>query len=98
MLSGSFLGLVVLGRVDGELGEEFAVVVDDAYVAVGDEQHDAGAGVAAADAEVSELGLIARGAVAAAVDAIAADSVLGGHSDSGAAGGPWCGRRRLGRE
>jgi hypothetical protein len=31
-LSGAFLGLVGLGRVDGELGEEFAAVVDDADV------------------------------------------------------------------
>ena len=37
-LSGSFLGLVGLGRVDGELGEECAVVVDDADVAIGDEE------------------------------------------------------------
>jgi hypothetical protein len=51
MLPGSFLGLVGLGRVDGELGEEFAVVVEDADVAVGDEEHDAGASVAAADAD-----------------------------------------------
>ena len=69
-LSWSFLGLVVLGGVDGELGEEFAVFVDDAHVAVGDEQHDAGGGVAAADAEVAELRLIAQGDVAAAVDAV----------------------------
>ena len=47
MLAGSVLGLVVLGRVDGELGEELAVFVDDAHVAVGDEQDDAGSGEAA---------------------------------------------------
>jgi hypothetical protein len=32
MLAGSFLGLVVLGRVAGELGAEVAVFVDDAHV------------------------------------------------------------------
>ncbi len=85
-LPGSFLGLVVLGRVDGELGEEFTVVVDDAHVAVGDEEHDAGAGVAAADAEVAELGLVAQGDVAAGVDAVAADAVLGGDGDGASAG------------
>jgi len=53
-LSGSLLGLVGLGRVDGELGEELAVVVEDAHVAVGDEQEYAGAAVAAADAEVEQ--------------------------------------------
>jgi hypothetical protein len=37
MLSGSLLGLVFLGGVDGELGEEFAVVVDDSDVLVFDE-------------------------------------------------------------
>jgi hypothetical protein len=86
MLAGSFLGLVVLGWVDGELGEEFAVFVEDADVAVGDEQHDPGAGVAAADAEVAELGLVAQRDVAAAVDAIAPDAVLGRDGDWGPAG------------
>jgi hypothetical protein len=61
--------LVVLGRVDGELGEGLAVVVDDAQVAVGDEEHDAGTDVAATDAEVAELGLVAQGDVAGAVGA-----------------------------
>jgi hypothetical protein len=77
-LTGSFLGLVVLGGVDRELGEEFAVFGEDAYVAVGDEEHDAGAGIASADAEVPELGLVAEGDDAAGVDAVAADPVLGG--------------------
>jgi hypothetical protein len=36
MLSGSGLGLVLLGGIDGEVGEEFAVGVDDSYVSVGD--------------------------------------------------------------
>src|ERR1700730_4911250 len=54
MLTGSFLGLVLLGGVDPELGEEFAFLGDDAYVAVGGEDQDAGSGVAAPDAEVAE--------------------------------------------
>lgn len=52
MLSGPFLGLVVLGRVDAELGEELSVVVEDPHVAVGDEEQYAGVGVATAHAEV----------------------------------------------
>lgn len=40
----SFFCLVGLGGVDGELGWEFAVLVPDACVAVGDAEHDAGVG------------------------------------------------------
>jgi nucleotide-binding universal stress UspA family protein len=75
-LSGSFVGLVVAGGVDGELGEELTVFGDDSDVAVGDEEQDVGAGVAAADAEVAEPGLVAQRDVAAAVDAVPADPVV----------------------
>ena len=85
MLSRSFLGLVLLGRVDGEFGEEFSVEVDDAHVAVGDEEHDAGVAVAAADAEVHQFGVVAEGDFAGVVDAVSADSMLGRDDDSGAA-------------
>jgi hypothetical protein len=81
-LSGPFLGLVGLGRVDLELGEELAVVVDDPDVAVGDEEHDAGAGVAAPDAEVQQLGSVAKGDLAGLVDAVSADSMFGGHDQT----------------
>ena len=46
-LSGPFLGLVGLGWVDGELGDDLAVVGEDPHVSVGDEEHDPGATVAA---------------------------------------------------
>ena len=66
--------MVVAGAIDGEFGEEFAVVVDDVHVAVGDEEHDAGACVAAADAEATESLLVAQGDVAAAVDPVVASA------------------------
>jgi hypothetical protein len=87
VLSGWLLGLAVLGRVDGQLGSEVAVFVEDADGAVDNEQHDAGAGGAAADAEVSELGLVPQGDVAAAVDTITADSLPGHHDPGWAASG-----------
>jgi hypothetical protein len=37
MLSGPLLGLVLLGGVDGELGQEFPVVGDDSDVSVFDQ-------------------------------------------------------------
>jgi hypothetical protein len=43
----------LLAGVDGELGEEFALLGDDPNVAVGGEDEDGGAGVAAADAQVA---------------------------------------------
>jgi len=46
-------GLVVPGRVEGELAEQFAGRgVDDADVQVLDQEQDAGSGVGAADADV----------------------------------------------
>ena len=75
--SGSVLDLILLGGIDGEGGEEFAVFVDDSDVAVGDEEHDAGAGVASSDPEVAEDGCVAEGDLAVFVDAVASDPVLG---------------------
>jgi hypothetical protein len=51
------------------VGEELAVVVADSCVAVGDEEHDAGADVAAPDAEVQQSAVIAEGDRAGFVDA-----------------------------
>ena len=47
------MGLVLLGGVDGELGEEFAVGGDDSDLLVGGEDEDVSAGQAASDAEVA---------------------------------------------
>ena len=70
-------GLVVAVGVEGEAAEEVAGFgVDDADVAVGDEGEDAGAGVCAAEADVSELAVVADGDDAAGVDAVAADPVV----------------------
>jgi hypothetical protein len=53
------VGLVLLGGLDGELGEESAVVGDDSDLAVGGEDQDGGAGVAASDAEEAGKGRVA---------------------------------------
>lgn len=73
----SFLGLVVLVRVDGELAKDFAGDgVDDADVEVGDEQDDVGSGVGSSDADVAEFAFDAEGDGAVVVDDVVADSVV----------------------
>jgi hypothetical protein len=58
----SGLWLVVLGGIEGEGAQEFAgVACCDPDVEVGDEGKDAGAGVAAADADVAESAVVADG-------------------------------------
>ncbi len=52
--------LVVLVGVDGEFGEDGAGVGDHGRVVVVDEADDLGAGVCAADAEVSEFAGVAE--------------------------------------
>jgi len=84
-MSGSCLGLVGLGGVEGELGEELAVVIDNPGVVVGGEDEDAGADVAAADAEVAQLGLVSQRDLASLVDAVAPDPVVGGDHQAEAA-------------
>ena len=59
------------------MSEEFAVEGEDADVAVGDEEHDAGAGVGAADAYVSQLGFVAERDAAGLVDLVVADAEVG---------------------
>jgi hypothetical protein len=71
-------GLVVAGRVDGELAEEFAGGgVDDADVQVLDEQQDAGSGVGPADADVVQTAVDAQGDASAGVEPVGADAVVG---------------------
>ena len=81
----SFLGLVVLGRVDGVFGEEFAGAAGgDEGVGAVDEQDDWGAGVGAADAEVSEPTGVADGDGADIIHGVVADSpVLVAVAESG---------------
>jgi hypothetical protein len=69
--------LVVLGRVELQLSEEFAVVGEDADVELVDQDEDVGAGVAAADADVVEPAVVAQGEHAAGVELVVADAVLG---------------------
>jgi hypothetical protein len=57
--------LVVLGRVELQFSEEFAIVGKDADVAIVDQDEDVGAGVAAADADVVEPAVVAQGEDAA---------------------------------
>jgi hypothetical protein len=71
------LWLVVLGRVELELSEEFAVVGEDPDVAIVDQDEDVGAGVAAADADVVEPAVVSQGEDAAGVDLVVADAGVG---------------------
>jgi hypothetical protein len=70
--------LVALGWVEGELAEEFAGGgVDDADVAVLDEDDDAGSGVGSADADGVELPAVAHRDLGGLVDSVLADAVVG---------------------
>ena len=91
------MGLVVLGGVEGELGEEFAGVgVDDVDVQVLDEHQDRGSGVGSADADVVESAVVAQGDGADAVDLVGADPVVGVGLAAGAGAGFGPGRVRGG--
>ena len=76
---GWILGLVIPGRVEGEVAEEFAGgLVDDADVEVLDQQQDVGSGVGSSDADVVDAAVVADGDNAGAVDAAAADPIVAG--------------------
>jgi hypothetical protein len=90
--------LVVDGRVEDELADEFAGGgVDDANLEAVDQHEYWGSGVGSADADVVESAVVAEGEGAAGVDDVAADSGLrvglgGGGRDgfgSGLVGGGW---------
>jgi hypothetical protein len=69
--------LVALGGVEDEFAQELAGGgVDDADVAVLDQDDDAGSGVGSADADGVEACLVAQGDLACCVDAVAADAVV----------------------
>src|SRR6266542_2561169 len=89
-------GLVALGRVEDELAEELAGGgVDDADVAVVDQDDDAGSGVGSTDSDGVEPALVAQGDLAAGVHAVAAYPVVGvdlvtwGGLGTGRVGGGW---------
>jgi hypothetical protein len=70
--------VVALGWVEGQFAEEFAGGgVDDADVAVLDEDDDVGSGVGPADADGVEPALIPEGDLAGLVDPVVADAVVG---------------------
>jgi hypothetical protein len=77
--------LVVPGGVEGQFAEQFAVGVEDADVAVADEDQDAGAGVAAAQSDVVQAAVVSQSDHTGAVDAVMADAVV--PSVEGCAGG-----------
>jgi hypothetical protein len=52
------LWLVVLGRVELQFSEEFAIVGKDADVSIVDQDEDVAAGVASADADVVEPAVV----------------------------------------
>lgn len=69
-----FFRLIAAGRIDGELGEDFAgAVLDGSDVGVSDEQDDGFVFVGAADAEVSEASGMAQCDLAVGVHAVGAD-------------------------
>ena len=72
------LWLVVAGGVEGEVADDLAGgVVDDADVEVVDEGDDGLVLVGAADADLVEGAAVADGDLAAGVDAVAAEAVMG---------------------
>ena len=71
-------GLVALAGVEGELAEDLAGgAVEDGDVEVVDQEQDAGSGVGPADADGVEAAAVAQGDLAAGVDAVGADAVVG---------------------
>jgi hypothetical protein len=80
------LWLVVLGRVELQFSEEFAVVGEDADVSIVDQNEDVGAGVASADADVVEPAVVSQGEDAAGVDLVVADAEPVNLGETGHAG------------
>jgi hypothetical protein len=71
-------GLVVLGWVEGQVTEEFAVAADDPDVQVVGEDVDADAGQEAAEPDVVQAAVVAQGDRSGLVDHIAAEPVVVG--------------------
>jgi len=68
--------LVVALSVEGEFAEDGTVLGDDLEVGTGDEQGDRLPASAIADMEMTESAEVADGDLAAAIELVAADSVL----------------------
>jgi hypothetical protein len=76
--------LVVPGGVQDEVAQEFAGGGgDDPDVQVLDEQDDVGSGVGSSDADVVQLAMVAQCDDPGVVDAVAADSFMGGREAGG---------------
>jgi hypothetical protein len=75
-------GLVVAAGVEGQYADEVAGGgVDDADVAVLDEQEDLGSSVGSSDADVVQAAVEAQGDDSGGVDPIAADPEVRAHQD-----------------
>jgi hypothetical protein len=86
--AGSAGGLVAAAGVDGELAEDLTGGgVQDGDVAVLCQDEDVGSGVGSADADGAQAPGVAKGDLAAGVDAVAADAVVGVGAAVGAAAG-----------
>jgi len=80
-------------RVDSELAEQ-RTVDDDSHIEVVHEQDHLGPGVGLPDADVEQLGPIAKDDPTALVDAVVANRVMALSGARSGGGWPWCGRRR----
>lgn len=81
--------MVVPGGVEGQFPQERSVGVENADVKVANEDQDAGAGIAATEADVVQAAVVPQADHSGAVDAVVADAVVAG-VDRGAGGD--CGR------
>lgn len=69
--------LVAAIWIEGELAEQGAVGRDDADVGAGDEQENLAVAVGGADRDVAQLAQVAQSDLAAGVDAVATNPVVG---------------------
>lgn len=69
--------LVAAIWAEGELAEQGAVGGDDADVGAGDEQENLAVAVGGADRDVAQLAQVAQSDLAAGVDAVATNPVVG---------------------
>jgi len=72
-----------------KFAEGFYVGVEDSDVKIADEDQDAGAGVAAVDADVMQPTVVAQGDHCAGVDAVVADPVVAGVEGGAGRDGLW---------
>ena len=70
--------MVVPGGIKSEFAQKLPVGVENADVKVADQHQDAGAGMAAAQADVVQAAVVPQGDHAGVVDAVVADAVVPG--------------------